>query len=367
MVYLLAFLSGSYISFITGLRAGWKRLFSRPRPAPVKSPPYTVSVIIAARNEEGCLEMLLQDLARQTISSFEVIVVDDASKDATAAIAAGVALQDRRFRCVPSGGEGKKQALATGITQASGSIIVTTDADCRVAPGWLEGLTAGFSDRDVQMICGGVAIQQDTFFASLQALEFSSLIGSAAAALAWGFPIMCNGANLAFRKATFGEVAGYEGNYHVPSGDDEFLMRKIEAHYPGAIQFTTHPHTVVTTRAARTLPSFVRQRLRWAGKWRHNSSVLTVVLAFYVWSIQAMACVSFALLFTNGTLQVMAAVFLCGKALAELWFLRPVSKFLGLRQRWLAFVVLQVVYPPYVLATGLLGGFVPNNWKGRKM
>lgn len=366
MVYLLAFLAGSYVSFILGLSLGWRRLFSIP-PGPDRPLVHRVSVVIAARNEQGCLEMLLQDLTRQTATNFEVIVVDDHSDDATAAIADSVAQADSRFRCIPALGAGKKSALTTGILHASGSIIVTTDADCRVQPGWLQTLTARFADSHTQLVFGGVTMQADTFFATLQSLEFLSLIGSAGAAMALGFPLMCNGANLAFRKGAFQEVGGYTDNVHVASGDDEFLLRKIGARYPGSLYFVTHPQSVVTTRAARTLGAFARQRLRWASKWRHNTSVYTVLVALYVWAIQVATCASLVLVLAGGALQSIAAIFLVGKALADAWFLRPIARFVGVRWHWPAFLLLQVVYPLYVMATGLLSNVLPNSWKGRKM
>jgi cellulose synthase/poly-beta-1,6-N-acetylglucosamine synthase-like glycosyltransferase len=185
--------------------------------------------------------------------------------------------------------------------------------------------------------------------------------------MALGFPIMCNGANLAFRKGTFQEVGGYTGNFHVASGDDEFLLRKIGARYPGSLYFVTHPQSVVTTRAAPSVSAFIRQRLRWAGKWRHNTSAYTVLVALYVWAIQVATCVSVVLVLKGGALQGIAAIFLVGKALADAWFLRPVARFVGVHWHWLAFVLLQVLYPLYVMATGLLSNFLPNNWKGRKM
>ena len=52
----------------------------------------------------------------------------------------------------------------------------------------------------------------------LQAMEFTSLAASTAAAIGIGHPILCNGANLAFRKSAFLEVGGYEGNMDILRG-----------------------------------------------------------------------------------------------------------------------------------------------------
>src|SRR5437763_6920870 len=54
----------------------------------------TVSVIVPARNEEGCLGACLESLVTQTGIAFEIIVVDDASADRTAEIARSFARRD---------------------------------------------------------------------------------------------------------------------------------------------------------------------------------------------------------------------------------------------------------------------------------
>jgi biofilm PGA synthesis N-glycosyltransferase PgaC len=71
-----------------------------------------------------------------------------------------------------------------------------------------------------------------------------------------GFLHLCNGANLAFTKDAFTATGGYDGNEHIASGDDEFLMRKIEAKYSNGIRFNNNPENVVTTYPQKTINSF---------------------------------------------------------------------------------------------------------------
>jgi len=56
----------------------------------------------------------------------------------------------------------------------------------------------------------------------LQSLEFLGIMGTTAGSAAMGIPVMCNGANLGYRRAAFIAGGGYSGNLQFGSGDDQF-------------------------------------------------------------------------------------------------------------------------------------------------
>lgn len=86
------------------------------------------------------------------------------------------------------------------MAAAHGEIILTTDADCTLPVDWISGMRKAFI-QETQMVIGAVKISTDkTFFSKIQALEFSSVIGSGIALLGWNKPIMCNGATWRFEK-----------------------------------------------------------------------------------------------------------------------------------------------------------------------
>ncbi|MGO9085351.1 MAG: glycosyltransferase family 2 protein [Candidatus Sulfotelmatobacter sp.] len=88
------------------------------------------SVIVPARNEEGCLGACLESLVAQTGVGFEIIVVDDHSTDHTREIAqsfAGVRIIDAGP--LPNGWTGKNNAVITGAREARGAWLLFTDAD----------------------------------------------------------------------------------------------------------------------------------------------------------------------------------------------------------------------------------------------
>ncbi len=355
-----------YASLVVVLIVGW-RLAIRKREMIKWSDQPLVSIIIPTRNEENNITSLLSDISAQSYQHLEVIVVDDHSQDATIERAEKETKCDSRFIVLKSNSVGKKQALTTAIKSAKGSIIITTDADCRVNKNWVNSILPYFSESETKMVFGGVKISGHSFFDDVQALEFASLIGSGAATSALGFSTMCNGANLAFRKDVFDEVDGYSGNMNIPSGDDEFLMRKIKAKYPKGIVFAGSSETVVNTLPSKNLNEFIQQRIRWAGKWKHNQSLTSVLLAFFIFSFQLSTIALPIFMISNQIDSQIGAVLLIAKIVVEYIFLQQVSHFLSLRWSWPAFVLLQVLYPFYVVAIGLLSNFLSFSWKGRAL
>ncbi|MFO8012602.1 MAG: glycosyltransferase family 2 protein [Phycisphaerae bacterium] len=98
-----------------------------------------VSVVVPAKDEEGNIEAALETLLAQDYPDLEVIVVDDRSRDATAAIVRRVAEGDGRVRLVqvtelPEGWFGKPHAMHVGAAEARGRWLLFVDADCRQAP-----------------------------------------------------------------------------------------------------------------------------------------------------------------------------------------------------------------------------------------
>ena len=350
-----------YFLLLVVLLAGWKKAMTPPPETPQGKEPF-ISVVIPVRNEEMTIGKLLKDLAAQEYKNFEIVVVNDDSEDETLWMVSTFGLKN--INVIHSKGRGKKAAITTGVAAARGVIVVTTDADCSVRPGWLKHIRAHFRDQKVMMVFGGVRMEgKPTFFDALQAMEFSSLIGSGAATAALGLPTMCNGANLAFRKRVFAEVKGYQDNAEIPSGDDEFLLRKVHSLYRGGVRFTNMPEAIVTTVAQPTPEAFINQRIRWASKWRYNSSRFTQSLAVVVVLFQLAFIANLVLLFTP---FIMHAIFLFAvKMILEAAILLQVCSFLRIRWNWLAFFALQLVYPFYVIGVAVTSFFRPFEWKHR--
>lgn len=371
---LLLFLASSYAIFTLALWLTWLRLpvFSRPD---ALMPPATtrLTVIVPVRNEAANIQALLNDLSQQTYRNFEVIVADDASTDDTAhlvrqyALTASFSLQ--LLSLADAGvASPKKRAISQSIEQATGHLIVTTDGDCRVEPNWLATYTAFYEETRAKLMFGPVTFTtNDTVFDSLQTVEFASLIGSGACTLAWGKPTMCNGANMCYEKGVFAGVGGFAGFDQLASGDDEFLMHKIAAAYPGSVRFLKSPAAIVTTAPHRSWRAFYNQRKRWASKWRAYDRVLPSVLAVLVfcWNMTPVVAVLSWLL--NGINGNTALLVVGLKLVPESLFLRQVLLFLRKRPVVLSIPLTQVLYPFYVIFFGIAAQTKGYYWKDRNL
>ncbi len=343
------------------------------------------SVIVAARDEAENLPHLLAALRTQTLAPgrFEVLIADDHSADGTAALVRAAAQASAfalRLISLPPGRTGKKAALATAEARARAPWVVCTDADCRPGPGWLQAYaslvhlppsqpTPHFTNSPLHFISGPVRLTPGgAWFDGLLGLEFAGLVGVGAGCIARGWPTMCNGANLAYRRTTFHEVGGYADNAGLASGDDEFLLHKIHQRHPAGVRFLLQAEAVVDTPAPATLRALLRQRVRWASKFPHYRPAAPRLLALLV--VGANVSLALGLLAGIGwpALGPWVAAGWALKLGADAWLLWPVLGLLR-RRRWLAWLLpLQLLYAPYALAVGLAGqrrqGY---RWKGRQV
>ncbi len=365
MTLFFIILFGIYAVLVLLLIAGWSRTMHRSYPAGLLQD--GISVVVAVRNEEASLGMLIASYknCEYAPEHTELIIVNDHSIDNSYAAFEKCAEGVQRIRWIDAKGEGKKAAIAEGLAQVRFNIIATTDADCIIPVTWLKEIGERMSDGTLKMLVGPVRIAGHGFLAGLQSTEFCSLMGTAGATLGFGIPSLSNGANLVYRKSCFLEVDGYQGNGGFSSGDDEFLMRKFHARWPGQIGFINTSAGVVTTASHRTIPGFIRQRLRWAGKWRPDFRVLSTWVALMVWLIHA-CFIAFAITAVSGKHDTwIVGVLLLSKLIVEALFLYPVSLFLRARWSWVSFFLLQLIYSFYVVLTGFLSFFVVVKWKGR--
>ncbi len=361
---------GVYFSIVIGLIVGWQFLLDGSVKNTQPNRNVRFSVIVPYRNEAANLSVVLRSLVEQEYPKecIEFVLVNDHSTDQSVKMVEEFAQKYSYIKSgrLPQDQFGKKRALALGIALATNEIIVTTDADCSFGAQWLYCFNEIFSSKNCIMAIGAVKMEAEkNFFSRLQSMEFASLVGSTGATLFYLHPTMCNGANLAFRKSVFIEVGGYEGNWGIPSGDDEFLLRKISSKYPKGVRFVTNRESVVTTRPLSSLREFMLQRIRWAGKWRFNTSLVSKTLAVFIFLFQA-SYIGIGLSTLAGWIPIDSLIFLLTfKFLLEFIFLYQVSLFLNSKWNWLAFFGLQLIYPVYVVWIALLSQRQSFTWKGR--
>lgn len=333
-----------------------------------------VSVIVPVRNEAQHIEALLGDLCGQRHPHWEALVVDDHSTDGTADLVRAFAARhpDRAIRLLERDDRPvyspKKAAISLAIGQARGQLVVTTDGDCRVGPDWLAVLVGAYVRRGAKVLSAPVAFgEQSSLFEWLQTVEFASLIGTGGASLALGSPNMANGANLAYDRAAFEEMGGFEGTAQVASGDDEFLLHKFHARWPGSALFVRDPRAVVRTRALADWESFGQQRRRWASKWPLYQNVAARAVAIGVYLFHFATVLSILLCCIGWHEGKMFFWQYLIKFAVEYVFLSQVLRDTGVSRGSRYILLMSLLHPFYIVwmgAAGYRSGYV---WKGRRL
>lgn len=181
-----------------------------------------VSVIVPVRDAAATLPALLDALAAQTHPSYEVIVVDDASRDTTADILRRHPLAPR---IVPADGSGSYAARNLGLAAAAGEVVAFTDADCVPSPGWLAAATAELGPREV--LAGRVQQRRREQAGVVERYDRATYLDQQDLARQ-GFAAT---ANLVTRSALLRELGGFDGTLR-SSGDRELGHRLAAAGIP---------------------------------------------------------------------------------------------------------------------------------------
>ncbi len=136
----------------------------RRAPAPEGA---AISVLIPARNEERSIVAALEAALASRGVSIEVLVLDDGSEDATAALVAGIARRDARVRLLaapplPAGWCGKQHACHVLAGHARHNLLTFLDADVRLEPEGLARLAAFLRQRGADLVSGVPAQETGT-------------------------------------------------------------------------------------------------------------------------------------------------------------------------------------------------------------
>jgi glycosyltransferase involved in cell wall biosynthesis len=329
-----------------------------------------VTVIIPARNESANIKACLSALMAQTYprSLMEIIVVDDLSEDDTAEIVKNFPVKLIRNNPKPGTIAFKKQAIATGISQASGALILTTDADCIVANTWVSTMVNTLQSQRAYMVTGPVKMMPGNQCLSMfQSLDFAILQGITAASVGSGIHDMSSGANLAYIKSFYHEVGGFSGIDDIASGDDMLLMQKFSAQYPGSIGYAFSMDAMVNTKTEPTWKLFLQQRIRWASKaTKYKDPVLfRILLLVYAVNLWVVALLVMGL--WNRRAFVFGLILMIIKLMIEWRFVQNVLQFFSLLplMRW--FPIAQPLHILYTVVSGFFGQAGGYRWKGRNV
>ncbi len=202
-----------------------------------------VSVVIPAHDAAATIgEQLDAVLAQALEEPFEVLVVDNASNDATARIVAGYAGRDTRVRLVPAlDGRGPSYARNQGVAAAAGSRIVCCDSDDVVTPGWLAAMAGAL--REHEFVGGRLEFDRlnDPVVVAGRGGDARSGTGT------MGPVRFAHGCNLGIRRALYVEAGGLDEA--LVAGEEVDLAIRLAAR---GITVTEVPDAIVQYRYRST-------------------------------------------------------------------------------------------------------------------
>lgn len=225
-----------------------------------------VSVVICGKDEAENIRRYLTKILQQDYPEFEVVFVDDDSRDDTAQYLKElqsifpqlVVLSHQK----DSGTGGKKGALASGIAVARHGIILLTDADCYPQTDrWIWEMTRPFQNESTEIVLGygpyedrpgllNKFIRFETTYTAISYLGFAQM----------GLPYMGVGRNLAYRKNIFLANDGFKKHAHIAAGDDDLFVNAVALSQNTAMVVT--PEAWVYSVPKLTWKAYLRQKMR---------------------------------------------------------------------------------------------------------
>ena len=332
---------------------------------------YSVSVVVAARNEENNIKNCIESLVNQTYSKkkYEVIVVDDRSTDKTAEVINDYCQKHSFIRLVqvkelPQGIAPKKFALETGIKAAKGEIILTTDADCIASPSWVSRIIQYF-EPDVGLVAGFSPLEANekpSIISRLFTLDSMSLAAVAAGSIGIAKPLTCNGRNLAYRKKVFKSVDGFQKIKQFISGDDDLFLHLVSHKTNWKIRYAIDSDSIVHSKVPESFQQFANQRIRHASKGLHYSNWLKLSLAaVYLMNVSLLFLLPVSIIFQQ---YFYLWLFCFGiKSISEFFLLRKTAELFHYQKMLSVFPIAMFLHIPYVVIFGLWGQLGKFKWK----
>ena len=325
----------------------------------------SISVIIPFYNEEKTIDRLIQSLLRQSLKkeSWNVLFVNDNSTDRSIEIISRLCEGRLNFRLLNNNGSGKKRALTTGINSVREGLIVTADADCSFNPDWLKTISSFYHKNSADMIIMPVVMTGgDNFFQQFQKADFLALQMVGAGAALSGNPILCNGANLTFKK----QKEQVTMNEKYASGEDIFMLEWMKRK-GREIRYLKSKNVVAKTPGPETVRQFINQRARWISKAGGYSDRSVVLMSLLFFGVNVFQLILLIIGFTNHAYLALWLAFFTLKTITDYSLISSGFSFFETKTSTVRFILMQIIYPIYMLFVSFYGIVFPVKWKRNKI
>jgi cellulose synthase/poly-beta-1,6-N-acetylglucosamine synthase-like glycosyltransferase len=322
------------------------------------------TVLVCARDEERNIEKCLVslDALNYPKDRLQVLIVDDKSTDRTPEILEAWKKRMPNLQVLRTGEEvlnlrGKVNALTHGMDAAQGEFVMITDADSHVQPNWVREYLKYYSE-DTGMVASITLLDQTYFLDGIQSIDWSFLLGMAAASANMNIPLSVIGNNISLRRAAYEDVGGYR-NIPFSVTEDYALFQAIWKKKPWKVRFPIHRDLTVMSEPCPDFRAWWRQKHRWV---KGGEGLKFVGYVIFITGLLAHIAMVTAFIF----LPVVSALAVIGlKWLADLLIIAPVlarTKKLSLLKY---FPVYEVYLVLFIFSMPIMMSQKNVKWKGR--
>ncbi|MFP4362966.1 MAG: glycosyltransferase [Spirochaetia bacterium] len=248
-----------------------------------------VSVIIPARDEIENLPDIFSCLQVQSYINFEIILVNDRSRDGTDLLIENYAKQNPRIKVKtvhnhsdPGKLNPKQHALSLGIQAAEGEVLLFTDADCHIGPNWIKSIIPFYEQPDIGIVFSSVAAREEKgVLKKFQVFDhlFRYCYTDGAAGL--GMPTGGFGNNLAIRRKTLEEIGGIT-NIPYSVTEDAALIASVRERTNWKILSNSAADSQILVRPQDTWTALEYQEIRWNAGGLFSPDITTRLAYSYV-------------------------------------------------------------------------------------
>lgn len=231
----------------------------RNKLAPLQDSPL-VSIIVPAYNEHVNAVKTIKNLLKSTYPNFNIIFIDDGSKDNTYEIVAEAYKNDSRVKVLSKLNGGKASALNFGIANADAEFMLCIDADTNLLPDAVSHMMKHFADEKVGAVAGNVKVGNEVnLLTRWQSIEYISSQNFDRKAFSYINAItVVPGAIGAFRKSAIQDAGGFTTDTFAE--DCDLTIRILRAGYV----VKNENNAIALTEAPETVKMFLKQRFRWS-------------------------------------------------------------------------------------------------------
>ena len=241
-----------------------------------------VSIIVPAYNEEVTANKTIESLLKTQYPNFEIIFIDDGSKDKTFSIVSGTYGNHPKVKVLTKPNGGKASALNYGISRAENDFVVCIDADTQLKEDAIYQMMTYFTDDEIGAVAGTVKVGNEiNLITRWQSIEYITAQNMDRRAFDLINSItVVPGAIGAFRKSAIEKAGGF--TYDTLAEDCDLTMRILKQGYI----VKNCDNAIAFTEAPETLSGLLKQRFRWSfgvmqSFWKNKDALFNKKYKFF--------------------------------------------------------------------------------------